>query len=250
MRLRGVSRARVYAGGRVAGAVLVLAAIVASSGGAGSARAVSPPHRNIAVAARERDELTSLPHRPRPLPTASAVAVPTPAPQPPVAPRPPVQARAPAQTVPRAPAPAPRPPAFTDSASAAQAVFAAINTSRAAAGLPPLLWSAGLSRSAHLHNLAMAAANQMSHQLPGEAPLGNRISAQGVGWTWAGENIAVTSNLSTAGALGIEQGMVSETPPNDEHRLNILTTYGTMVGVDVVFDSIHHLLWLTEDFAN
>jgi uncharacterized protein YkwD len=96
----------------------------------------------------------------------------------------------------------------------------------------------------------LAAANQLSHQLPGEAPLGARISAQGVSWSWAGENIALTSNMSTAGALGLEQGMVSETPPNDEHRVNILTTTGTIVGVDVLFDSIHHLLWLTEDFAN
>jgi len=129
-------------------------------------------------------------------------------------------------------------------------VVTAINASRFAAGLPALLWSAGLGRSAHLHNLAMAAADQMSHQLPGEAPLGTRISAQGVHWSWAGENIALASSLSTSAAVGLEQSMANETPPNDEHRVNILTTAGTMVGVDVVFDSIHHLLWLTEDFAN
>jgi uncharacterized protein YkwD len=96
----------------------------------------------------------------------------------------------------------------------------------------------------------MAAADQLSHQLPGEAPLGTLISAQGVGWSWAGENIALSSNLSTAGALGLEQGFVNETPPNDEHLLNILSTAATLVGVDVVFDSTHRLLWLTEDFAN
>jgi uncharacterized protein YkwD len=129
-------------------------------------------------------------------------------------------------------------------------VFAAINASRAAAGLRPLQWSAGLSRSAHAHNLAMAAADQLSHQCPGEASLGTRVSAQGVSWSWAGENIGMSSSLSTGGALNLEQMMVNETPPNDPHRVDILTTTGTMVGVDVVFDTTHHTLWLTEDFAN
>jgi uncharacterized protein YkwD len=249
MRLWGLSRAQVRAGGRVAGPTLVLIAIVATTGGGTVARAVTPPHPGVAAAATTGSELSSLPHRLRPPPMASAAPVPAAVPLPPIAR---TQTRTPTRTVPQAPAPpsAPRPPALAGSASAAQAVVTAINASRFAAGLPALLWSAGLSRSAHLHNLAMATADQMSHQLPGEAPLGTRISAQGVLWSWAGENIALASSLSTAAALGLEQGMVNETPPNDEHRVNILTTLGTMVGVDVVFDSIHHLLWLTEDFAN
>lgn len=228
------------AGARVAGPAVVLIAIVASGGGGA---AVLRPHLSVAAATAGYD-VASLPHLLRPLPTASAASVPTPVTP---APAPAPALRTLTRTVTQ---PAPRPPAPASSLSAAQAVFAAINASRSAAGLPALQWSAGLSRSAHLQNLAMAAADQLSHQLPGEAPLGARISAQGVSWSWAGENVALTSNMSTAGALGLEQGMVSETPPNDEHRVNILTTIGTMVGVDVLFDSIHHLLWLTEDFAN
>jgi uncharacterized protein YkwD len=96
----------------------------------------------------------------------------------------------------------------------------------------------------------MAAADQLSHQCAGEASLSTRVSAQGVSWSWAGENIGMSSSLSTSGALGLEQMMINETPPNDPHRLDILTTTGTMVGVDVVFDTTHHALWLTEDFAN
>jgi hypothetical protein len=34
------------------------------------------------------------------------------------------------------------------------------------------------------------------------------------------------------------------------HRNNILSRYAIVVGVDVVFDTVHHKLWLTEDFAN
>jgi uncharacterized protein YkwD len=248
MRMWGLSRARVRAGGRVAGPVLVLIAIVTTTGGGTGARAVRPPHPSVAAAGYD---VASLPHRRRPVPTVppAPAPAPTPAPNPPVAG---TQMRTLTRTVTQPlPRPsAPRPPAVTGSVSAAQAVFTAINASRSAAGLRPLLWSAGLSRSAHLQNLAMAAAGQLSHQFPGEAPLGSRISAQGVSWSWAGENVALTSNMSPAGALGLEQSMVSETPPNDEHRVNILTTIGTIVGVDVVFDTIHHLLWLTEDFAN
>src|SRR6266404_3972619 len=56
----------------------------------------------------------------------------------------------------------------------AQAVFQAINQSRAANGLTPLTWSTALANSARQHDLAMQAANTLSHQLPGEAALGDQ----------------------------------------------------------------------------
>lgn len=245
MRLWGLSKGRVRAGGHVAGPTLVLIAIVATTATGPAAKATHPPHDAVAAASTTGYDVDSLPHRLRPLPPASPAPAPRPVPKP-------LGARTTTRTVTQAaPRPPARlPPAFAVSAAAAQAVFAAINVSRSAAGLPALRWSAGLTRSAHLHNLAMASADQMSHQVPGEAPLGTRISSQGVAWNWAGENIALSSSLTTAAAVGLEQSMVNEAPPNDEHRLSILTTNGTMAGVDVVFDSIHHRLWLTEDFAN
>jgi uncharacterized protein YkwD len=132
--------------------------------------------------------------------------------------------------------------------AAAAAVVAAINHTRAARGIPVLWWGVRVTASAHAHNLAMAAANTLSHQLPGEAPLGTRISRQGVLWTWVGENVGEASSLSTAGALFLEQLMMTEVYPG--HRDNILSRYPSVVGVDVVFDTVHHKLWLTEDFAN
>jgi uncharacterized protein YkwD len=131
----------------------------------------------------------------------------------------------------------------------AQAVFQAINTSRASAGLPALRWSTALAGGARKHNELMAAADQLSHQLAGEPGIGTRITQDGVNWTWCGENIGYTSNTSTGGALGLHQMMMAEQPPNDGHRQNILSVNFTMVGVDILFDS-RHLLWLTEDFAN
>jgi uncharacterized protein YkwD len=131
----------------------------------------------------------------------------------------------------------------------AQAVFQAINQSRAQSGLSPLTWSTALANSARQHDLAMQAANTLSHQLPGEAGLGDRERQQGVSWSWAAENIGETSDQSVNGAQALHQAMMSEQPPNDGHRQNILTTSGTLVGVAILIDQQHGLLWLTEDFA-
>ena len=111
------------------------------------------------------------------------------------------------------------------------------------------MWSTALASSAGKHNLAMQAANTLSHQLPGEAALGDRESQQGVSWTWAAENVGETSDQSVNGALGLHRAMMSEQPPDDGHRQNILTTSGTILGVAILLDQQHGLLWLTEDFA-
>jgi uncharacterized protein YkwD len=131
----------------------------------------------------------------------------------------------------------------------ARTVFQAINQSRAANGLPPLTWSTALANSARQHDLTMQAANTLDHQLPGEAALGDRERQQGVNWSWAAENIGETSDQSNNGALDLHQAMMNEQPPNDGHRQNILTNSGNIVGIAILIDQQHGLLWLTEDFA-
>ncbi len=131
----------------------------------------------------------------------------------------------------------------------AQTVFQAINQSRAAQGLPALQWSPALGRSARQHNFAMVAAQQLSHQLPGEVDFGTREHQQGVQWSWAAENIGMTSQMDASGALGLHQSMMAEKPPDDGHRQNILSTSAQTLGIDIVLDTQHHTLWLTEDFA-
>jgi uncharacterized protein YkwD len=145
-----------------------------------------------------------------------------------------------------APAPA---AALPDPVQVAQAVFDAVNASRRDAGLRPLAWNWRLQTSANQHNQAMAQADVLSHQLPGEDDLGRRESAAGVVWWWAGENIGETSSMTTQGALDLETAMLNEQPPNDGHRANILARNADALGVDVVLDPAHHTLWLTEDFA-
>ena len=131
---------------------------------------------------------------------------------------------------------------------AAQAVLNLINQERAGSGLPALTMSNALIQSAHKHNLAMLAADQLSHQLPGEDDLGTRISAQGVQWTMAAENIGYGFGDATQAAVSSNQSMFAETPPNDGHRKNILSS-ATLVGIDVIVNTQNSQVWLTEDFA-
>ncbi|MGI5247353.1 CAP domain-containing protein [Dactylosporangium sp. CA-139066] len=148
-------------------------------------------------------------------------------------------------------------PASTATAPAgvANAVLAHINELRASNGLPPYSLTSGLMASAHAHNLLMVNGCGLSHQCPGEGGLGPRISAQGVQWTALGENIgegggvANTTAAITASANGLTTSMYNETPPNDGHRKNLLSSTYTHVGIDVIRDS-SGTVWLTQDFSN
>ncbi|HLL64052.1 MAG TPA: CAP domain-containing protein [Propionibacteriaceae bacterium] len=124
-----------------------------------------------------------------------------------------------------------------------------LNAQRADHGLPALTSDAKLAAAAHTHNVKMADANQLSHQLPGEAGLGARISAAGYRWSSVGENVAWSSNRSQTGVLALQDSMYNETPPDDGHRRNILSSSFTEVGIDVIEDSAHGKVWLVTDFG-
>jgi hypothetical protein len=125
-----------------------------------------------------------------------------------------------------------------------------LNAQRAAHGLPALGASPALVSAARRHNLAMARANVLSHQLPGEPSLGARITQAGVPWRSIAENVGWTTNRTTAGANSLQLAMYNEKPPNDGHRLNILSKSVRFVGIDVLIDARTGKLWLTEDFAD
>lgn len=132
---------------------------------------------------------------------------------------------------------------------AASSVLGQLNAERAAHRLPPLTMDSRLVASAHQHNLAMASRNLLSHQLPGEASLGPRILRAGYRYYYAGENVAWTTDRSVAGVVNVHVAMYDEVPPNDGHRLNILSPNYRNVGIDVVIDSAHGKAWITEDFG-
>jgi uncharacterized protein YkwD len=173
-------------------------------------------------------------------------------------PRPPTSSTA--TTHPAAPATTSRPatPASSSASqngTAAAQVLGLINQARASAGLPALTVTSGLNASSAAHNMVMAGGCGLSHQCPGEAALGDRETAAGVHWTSAGENIgeggpvADTSTAIAQMATGLTQSMLKEKPPDDGHRMNILSSSFTHIGIAVYRDG-GGTVWLTQDFSN
>ena len=50
-------------------------------------------------------------------------------------------------------------------------------------------------------------------------------------------------------AVGLTQSMLDEKPPDDGHRLNILSSAFSHVGISVFRDS-SGTVWMTQDFSN
>ena len=137
----------------------------------------------------------------------------------------------------------------------ADQVLALINQARASAGLPPLTVTAGLDASASAHNLRMADGCGLTHVCPGESAIGARETAAGVNWTAAGENIGeggpmpdTTASMAQM-AVTLTQDMLNEQPPDDGHRLNILSSTFTHIGIAVYRDRAG-TVWMTQDFSN
>jgi uncharacterized protein YkwD len=80
-----------------------------------------------------------------------------------------------------------------------------------------------------------------------------------VHWTAAGENIGEEGPVTdataatAAAAVALTQDMLNERPPDDGHRLNILSTSYTRIGIAVYrasSDKNAGTVWLTQDFSN
>jgi uncharacterized protein YkwD len=166
----------------------------------------------------------------------------------------------PSSAPPSAPAPAPSPTSSSPAAPPSQSdavtqVLNLINQARAQAGLPAYSISSGLNSSSGAHNALMAQGCGLSHQCPGEPSLGQRETNAGVHWTAAGENIGEGGPVSNTGssiaqmAVTLTQDMLNEQPPNDGHRLNILSSTFRFVGITVSRDS-SGTVWMTQDFSN
>jgi len=139
--------------------------------------------------------------------------------------------------------------------TAAQQVLSHINHVRAGGGLPAYTMLSGLVASGRAHDLRMASGCGLSHQCPGEATFSARISAQGVRWTTAGENIgmggpvAATPPAIAAMAMRLTDSMLAEVAPNDGHRRNLLSSTFHNIGI-ALYRDMHGTVWMTQDFTN
>jgi uncharacterized protein YkwD len=164
-------------------------------------------------------------------------------------------AQPPPHTAPPSPAPSATAPAGDQRGPATTQVLALINSARSQAGLPPYTLSSGLDRSSTAHNATMASGCGLSHQCRGEPPLGTRETDAGVRWTSAGENIgeggpvASTDAAIAQMAITLTNDMLAEKPPDDGHRLNILSSGFRHIGIAIMRDS-SGTVWMTQDFSN
>jgi Ca2+-binding RTX toxin-like protein len=104
----------------------------------------------------------------------------------------------------------------------------------------PLAWSDALSTAAQGHNAAMIAADQQTHQAPGEGDLGQRFSAAGYNFTTGGENVFAFATSVLYGHAGFmvdwgngPDGMQS--PPG--HRENIMDPDFREIGIAVTAEN-------------
>lgn len=115
-----------------------------------------------------------------------------------------------------------------------------VNKRRAAAGCPRVRSNASLRQAARTHSVGMAQYRSMTHFLPGEAGLGQRISYAGyAGWQRVAENIA-------SGYVG-PRGVMRAWMASPGHRRNILDCRFREIGVGVVVQGPH--VWWTQDFG-
>ncbi len=118
-----------------------------------------------------------------------------------------------------------------------QQLFDLLNQARQQQGLPPLQWNDALAQAARQHAQGMADRGQLTHDLPGEPPLRQRLSA--VPLDRSGENVAEDSSIN-----GAHQGFMNSPP----HRANILSKEYNQAGIGIVQRG--QTYWVTEDFAH
>jgi Ca2+-binding RTX toxin-like protein len=123
--------------------------------------------------------------------------------------------------------------------------------------VPPLAWNSSLQDAARLHSQAMLDADMQSHQVPGEAPLGTRLSNAGYkNLTAGGENVYAYAKSVFHGHAGFaidwgEGPHGIQDPPG--HRDNIMSTSFREVGISIINStsgkSVGPML-ITQDFGN
>jgi len=109
------------------------------------------------------------------------------------------------------------------------------------AAVAPLAWNSNLSDAATYHSTLLIQADEQSHQVAGEASLGDRVRLFGyTGFTGVGENVFSysTSALQSHAGFYIDWGSTStgiQDPPG--HRINILRSSYTEVGISAIAEN-------------
>lgn len=123
-----------------------------------------------------------------------------------------------------------------------QAMATAINTARVARGLAPLRLEPVLYDVAQGHSETMASAACLAHQCPGEAPLGDRITAAGYPWSGCGETIGRSWNYDVG-------AMLAAWLASEPHRAILLSPTLEDLGIGYACSPLDGLHYWTADLA-
>jgi uncharacterized protein YkwD len=115
-------------------------------------------------------------------------------------------------------------------------MLAAVNNQRVAAGLPPLIPSGSLvavgrARAANMVNLGY-----FGHYSPDGSNVFSTLAAYGVGYTWAGENLA-RNNYDAGSAVGVA---IADLMASGSHAANILSPSFRYIGVGYAYGNGFH----------
>jgi uncharacterized protein YkwD len=130
-------------------------------------------------------------------------------------------------------------PDITFDTEAEQRLLELTNAERARMGQRPLAMDGGLTAAARAHAALMAEQASLSHQLPGEAPLQQRLAPSALPLDMMGENVALDMDIERA-----HEGLMHSPP----HRENILRADYNVVGFGVA--RLGDRLYVVEDFGH
>jgi uncharacterized protein YkwD len=114
------------------------------------------------------------------------------------------------------------------------------NRARAEAGLAPLQSEEGLTKAARKHSALMASQKQLTHDLPGEPGLPQRLAAaSSLQFSAEGENVGLAPN-----AAEVHRAFIN----SPHHRENLLNPDYNVAGFAVVRSG--NMIYVTEDFGH
>lgn len=124
-----------------------------------------------------------------------------------------------------------------------------LNQHRRDAGVAPLALSAKVSAVSRAHSCDMDQHHNLSHTGSDGSTLAQRLTAGGISYSYAGENIGTASGYGLIGGITAnDNDMMAEPLQPGNHRWNIVNTHYTQVGIGIIY--VNGQEWMTEDFTS
>ncbi|OGD90424.1 hypothetical protein A3D07_02930, partial [Candidatus Curtissbacteria bacterium RIFCSPHIGHO2_02_FULL_42_15] len=119
-------------------------------------------------------------------------------------------------------------------------MFEFVNQERTKFGVKPLIWSEDLAKIGRNHSKDMFSRGYFSHYSPEGKDVGDRLDDAGIGYSAAGENLALAPTVSRANS-----GLIN----SPGHRRNILDPSFSKIGIGAVDGGVYGKMF-TQVFTN